>query len=280
MTFFKSTRPGETVTYGEATFELPILYFRDDFFGLYFSADAKKVSAIMPSNHLHPLLLPNGRAIIAVTAYNYIDTTIGPYGEIPIVIPAVYREIPSRLSSIRPLLQESNYPKFGVLVQHLPVTKVIARDAGRGEWGYTKFVADMVFRATPEYFRCYMTEKDTHILDLHVHRNGIRLKDKKPLTTYSVKNNQLIKTVIPQCGFRHVNIFPAGCYVSWGDHPVAESVLNLDISAKPFMSFYYTQRSAILPSGHVIEDNVRTFDGFIGESREAVHSTMYTDYDI
>ena len=27
---------------------------------------------------------------------------------------------------------------------HLPVTRVEARDAGRGEWGYTKFLADML----------------------------------------------------------------------------------------------------------------------------------------
>ena len=280
MTFFNNVRPGNNVTYNEATFDLPILYFRDDFFGLYFSADYKKVKAIMPSTNLHPLMLPNGKAIIAITAYNYTDTSIGPYGEIPVAIPAVLNEKKSRLSSLLPLLKESNYPGFGALVQHLPVTKVLARDAGRGEWGYTKFVADMNFRVTPEYFQCRMNDKDKHILDLHVPKRGFRLKDKKPLTTYSVKDNQLIKTVIKQNGIKRMSINTKGAYVKFGNHPVAESIKTLGIAPTPFLSFYYTERSAILPSGEVVEKNVRPFEGHIGEASEAIHETLYTEGNI
>ena len=32
--FFADSRPERTATYGQATFDLPILYFRDDAFGL------------------------------------------------------------------------------------------------------------------------------------------------------------------------------------------------------------------------------------------------------
>ncbi len=277
MAFFDDTRPGNNVTYGQATFDLPILYFRDDFFGLYFSADYQKVKAIMPSPRLHPLRLPHGRAVVVIAAYNYRDTTIGSYGEIPVAIPVVYNAKKGRLSSLMPLLRESNYPDFGVLVQHLPVTKVIARDAGRGEWGYTKFVADMTFRATPEYFHCSMMEKERHILDLHVPRKGIRLTDKRPLTTYSVKEGQLIKTVINQYGIKHINLLPQNAYVTYGDHPMAASIYQLGISQKPLMSVYYTERSGILPSGKTMESGVAPFEGYIGETREAVHKTFYTD---
>ncbi len=280
MTFFEKTRPGKNVTYGQANFDLPILYFRDDFFGLYFSASYRKVKAIMPSPNLHPLRLPHGRAVIVIAAYNYRDTTIGPYGEIPVAIPVVFNSKKGPISSLVPLLRESNYPGFGVLVQHLPVTKVVARDAGRGEWGYTKFVADMTFRATPEYFQCSMKEKQTHILDLHVPRKGVRVTDKRPLTTYSVKQGQLIKTVIKQYGIKRVGILPKGAHVKFGNHPMAESIKNLDIAKKPFMSMYYTERSGVLPSGTVMETGVSAFDGYIGETREAVHETYYTDYDV
>jgi hypothetical protein len=280
MTFFSNTRPGTNVTYNKATFDLPILYFRDDFFGLYFTADYKKVKAIMPSENLHPLIMPNGRAVIAVAAYNYRDTSIGPYGEIPVGIPVVLNKKMSRFTSLLPLIKESNYKNFGVLVQHLPVTKVEARDAGRGEWGYTKFVADMKFRVTPEYFKCSINEKDDHILDLYVPKKGFRLTDKKPLTTYSVKNRELIKTVIKQYGIKRMSLKTGGAYLKLGNHPVADSIKNLDISKKPFMSFYYTERSGVLPTGTVIEKNVSPFEGYIGESREAIHDTLYTDEDI
>ncbi|MDA8137556.1 MAG: acetoacetate decarboxylase family protein [Desulfobacteraceae bacterium] len=277
MNFFENTRPGRQVTHGQATFDLPILYFRDDFFGLYFTADFKKVKAIMPSERLHPLKMPNGRAIIVVAAYNYLDTTIGTYGEVPVGIPVVFNEKKSRWSSLPPLLMESNYPNFGVLVQHLPVTKGVARDAGRGEWGYTKFVADMTFQVTPEYFQCRMSEKQTHILDLHVKRKGIWLTDHKPLTTFSVRNHQLIKTVIKQYGRKRLGILPKGSYVRWGDHPMARSVTDLDIAVEPFLSMYYTERSGILASGEVIENEVRPFEGHRGEDREGVFETFYTE---
>ncbi len=277
MAFFNNTRPGKAATYNDATFDLPILYFRDDFFGLYFACDYKKTKKIMPSDNLYPLMLPNGKAIIVIAAYNYRDTSIGPYGEIPVAIPCVMNEKKSRLSSLMPLLKESGYPGFGVLVKDLPVTKVMARDAGRGEWGYTKFVADMTFKITPEYFGCSMNDNGTGILDIHVPKRGFRIKDKKPMTTYSVNENKLIKTIINQTGIKRMSLNTKGASVTFGEHPVAKSIENLGISKKPFMSFYYTERSGILPSGTVVEENIRPFEGHIGDSREAIHDTFYTE---
>ncbi len=278
--FFSDTRPGNTVTYGSATFELPILYFKDDFFGLYFSADYRKVKAIMPSDNLHPLMLPNGRAVVAVAAYNYTDTSIGPYGEIPVGIPVTFNTKKKRLTSLMPLLKESNYPGFGILVMHLPVTKAEARDAGRGEWGYTKFIADMTFRLTPEHYQCTMNEKERLILDLHVPRQGFKQRDRKPLTSYSVKDGNLVKTVIKNQGNRWVSLKPRGAYIKFGDHPVANSILALGIANRPFMGFYYTERSGVLPSGEVIETGVRPFDGYMGEDREALYEIFHTDGDL
>lgn len=58
---------------------------------------------------------------------------------------------------------------------------------------------------------------------------------------------------------------------------MAGSIKNLGIAKKPFMSMYYTERSGVLPSGTVMETGVNSFDGYIGETREAVHDTYYTD---
>ena len=86
--FFNDATPRKTVTHGEATFDLPIFYHRDDAFALYYTADFESVKAAMPSGNLHPLLLPGGKAVVAFCAFNYIDTSIGPYGEIAVALPA------------------------------------------------------------------------------------------------------------------------------------------------------------------------------------------------
>ena len=273
--FFENAAPVRTATYGQATFDLPILYYRDDAFGLYFTADAAAVSAVMPSDRLFPVLLPNRRALAAIFAFNYINTSIGSYGEVAVALPAVYGKPITPLGGVLPALMESRYPGFGVVVMHLPVTRVEARDAGRGEWGYTKFIADMRFEITPEYLQCRLWEDDDHILDLRVKRRGVYLRDNKPLTTYSVKDGALIRTVIPQRATKRISLLTGGCGLVLGDHPVARSIRELDLS--PLMSIYYPERPAILPSGKVIEKGVRSLDGYMGSDRTAVHHVSYPD---
>ena len=274
--FFSGTRPGKKVRYGKAVFELPVLYLRDDFFGLYFTADFKKVTSILPSDRMHPVTLPNGRAIVAILAYNYSDTTIGPYGEVPVAIPVLYDRQHLPLMGLLPALRQGNYPGFGVMVMHLPVTKIEARDAGRGEWGYTKFIADMRFDITPEFLQCSMADGGDHILDLRVMRRGFHVRDDRPLITFSVKDGKLIRTVIPQKGMMRVSLYTRGSFVKFGPHVMARSIQALDISDRPFMASYYTERAAILPSGTIIEENVRPLDGYRGRDRKAKHETFYT----
>ena len=169
--FFASARPGTEISVGTETVEMPILYFRDDAFGLFFTAEAAKVRAALPSDRLYPVQLPGGRALVVILAFNYIETTIGPYGEIAVVAPAVYGKRPP-IGAV-PALLEAGYPGFGMVVLHLPVTGTLARDGGRALWGYTKFVADMRFTITPEYQQVWMGEEDAHILTVRVARGGM-----------------------------------------------------------------------------------------------------------
>ncbi len=272
-TFFHATRPGTSETIGEETYELPILYFRDDLFLLFYTADFNKVKALMPSDKLHPVRLPKGRALVGVGAFNYIDTSIGPYGEVGMIIPTVHAASPPL--DILPALMEARYPGFGMLVLHLPVTTMAARDGGRGLWGYTKFVADMDFKNTPEFMECRLSEKNDHILTLRVEKKGMVLKDKKPMITYSVKDNNLIQTIIPQKSSFRLALAPDGSSLELGDHPAASTIANLGLGRKPLISRYYIERSGILPEGSVIEEDVRPLDGYIGEDRIGRHTVSY-----
>jgi len=237
--------------------------------------DSDKVKAIMPSENLHPVVLPGNKAIVVIVAFNYINTSIGTYGEVAVGIPAVYGKKITGVKGLLPALMESNYPGFGVVIMHLPVTRIEARDAGRGEWGYTKFIADMHFSISPEQMDCRVSEKSEHILDMRVRKKGFCLRDQKPLTTFSVKDGNLIKTVIPQTALKRVSLMPKGSSLKLGDHPVADSVKQLGISAKPFMSVYYPERATVLPSGTVIDEGVKALDGHIGSVFDADHSIEY-----
>ncbi len=271
--FFSSTRPGEKVSYGCANFELPILYFHDDLFGLLFDADIGKVRALMPSDRLHPVRLPGGRAIVGIFAMNYYETTVGPYGELAVAVPVVHGPRPPL--PLIPLIMEANYPGCGLLILHLPVTTLMARDGGRGAWGFTKFTSDMVFTLTPEFMECRLSEEGTHILTLRVARHGIAIRDRKPLITYTVKEERLIRTVIPQKGSQRMAFRPNNSSLELGDHPVAQSIRELGLSDRPLISRYYMERCGILPKGEVIEEGVRPLEGYYGRDRDGMHATRY-----
>ncbi|MDJ0720600.1 MAG: acetoacetate decarboxylase family protein [Desulfobacterales bacterium] len=274
--FFSNTRPGKEIILNENIVELPILYYRDDFFVLYFTGNTKKMIEMLPSENLYPVVMPNGKALIGVGAFNYIETTIGSYGEVAIVIPVVYGKKTSAFTGLIPVFMESWYPGFGLLVMHLPVTGLLARDGGRQGWGYTKFMADMHFIINSDYFECQMHDEDCHILTIRVQKKGILMKDTRPITTYSVLNNNLIKTIIPQRCVKRMAIQTRGSCLKLGNHPVAESIRALGISRRPFMTAYYPERSVILPLGNIIETDVSPFDGYIGKNREAKHTIEYS----
>lgn len=271
--FFSQVQTKTEATHKNATFELPILYFRDDLFVLFFTGSFDKIKSLMPSKNLHPVRMFGNKALVGFAVFNYIDTTIGPYGEVGVVLPAVYGPKPP--IALIPGLMEAKFPGFGSLVMHLPVTKSVARDAGRGQWGYTKFVADMAFTNTPEFHQCALSEKGESILTLRVAKKGFSKKDNKPVITYSVKDGNLIKTVIPQKGRMRMCFNMKGSFLKLGEHPVAQTIRDLEISEKPFLSRYYIERSAILPAGEIIEKDVAPFEGYAGEDREGIHDTVY-----
>lgn len=276
--FFPPTNARKTVTHGKLSFELPILYFRDDAFGLFFTADPNKVTSVMPSHRLHPVRLSAKKAIVGVVAFNYMDTNLGPYGELAVVLPAVHGASPPPV--LIPALLESLYPDFGHLVMHLPVTTAMARDAGRQEWGYTRFVTDMHFTIAPEFMECRLSEKDQHILTLRVARRGIAKRDKKPLVTFSVKEGNLLKTTMPQRCTTRSAIRPKDSYLELGDHPVCESIQALGLSERPFMSRYFLERSVVLPAGRVIERGVRSMEGYTNKKRKGKHTVVYTTEEV
>jgi hypothetical protein len=271
--FFANTRPGNSVSHGDYSYELPILYFRDDLFLLFFSADYRRVREAMPSDHLHPVVLPGGRAIVGLAAFNYVETSIGPYGEVAVVVPAVHGSKGPPV--LIPALWESGYPGFGLVVLHLPVTGTIPRNGGRGIWGYPKFVADMHFTITPEYYECRLAEEEEHIFTMRAARKGWFRKDRKPLVTYTVKDGRLIKTTVAQQGSYRMSFGFAGSFVLFGRHPVAESIRQLGLGPRPLLARYYVERSAILPVGEVIEENVRPLEGYPGREREGRHRVEY-----
>lgn len=245
--------------------DLPIKYYRDDSFMGLFSAAYEPVRALLPSNRLHPIRVPNGRVVVIIIAFHYWDTDLGPYGEVGIAIPCTNKE---RCVSLLPLLAEGRFSGWGGFVLHLPVTSRVARDVGRSLWGYPKFVADMDFVKDPAYQSVELWEEEKHILTLKVEQQGIILKDNRPLISYSVLNDKLIKTIVPVRSIYQLQLCPKFDALELGDHPVAQELKSLDLSTTAIATRCYLTRSAILPAGHCVGPAQQSYRGHPGEERE------------
>jgi hypothetical protein len=274
--FFKWTGPTATgVDVGSAQIDLPIMYYRDDSFMGIFAADYEPVRALLPSQDLYPVTLPDGRATVAVIAFNYLDTSIAPYGEVGIALPCTYgRQAPPLL----PLLLEARFPGWGGFVLHLPVTTRVARDGGRVIYGYAKFIADMDFQKRPDYQRVRLAEGEAHILTLTVRAQGLPLKDNRPLITYSVKDDQLLKTTVPSRAVYQLGFKPGSGTLELGDHAIADQLRSLGVSNTAILTRNFLTRSGILPAGEPVGPADRPYAGHIGVDREFGRLTVsYAD---
>ncbi len=219
--FFAGAGAPQTVDIRMTEIELPILYHRTDCSFGVFSADLDATRAVLPSDRLHPVTVPGGRAAIAVVSYNYIETGVGPYGEIGV---AALCTLDRQAPPVLPAMLEARYPGFGAFVLHLPVTTRIAREAGRVVWGYPKFVADMAFDFRPEVHRVELREDGQDVLSLDVERRGRVVQDRKPIVTYSENDGALIRTELPVRSTYHAGIGRSYGRLELGDHPVAKEL--------------------------------------------------------
>ena len=279
--FFNWTGPtAKGVDVGSAKIDLPIMYYRDDCFMGVFTAAYEPVRGLLPSRELYPVMASVGRAadtaraMMVVIAFNYMETSVGPYGEIGIVIPCTYgRQAPPLL----PLALEARYPGWGGFVLHLPVTSRVAHDGGRKIWGYTKFVADMDFQKRPAFQRVRLAEGDAHILTLTVQQSGLTLKDNRPLITYSVLNGQLLKTTIPSRSVYQMGLTPGSGQLELGNHEIADELRSLDISTTPIATKNYLTRSGILPAGQPLGPADRPHLGRVTQDRDFGRLTVNYD---
>jgi hypothetical protein len=257
---------------GGALIDLPIRYYRTDCFLGIFPADFDAVRDALPSSRLNPVRIGT-RAAVGIVAFNYLQTGVGPYGEIGIcALVTLDRKAPPAL----PLLMEARWPGFGAFVFHLPVTSRIARQAGRTIWGYPKFVADMAFEVLPEYESVVMREGGEDILSLTVNRRGRTVKDRRPLVTYTVRDGQLIRTVLPMRTTYQMGMGRQSGSLTIGHHAVSDELRRLGIANTPAFTKAYTTHSAILPEGTVVGPADRAYEGYAGEPRLfGTHTVRY-----
>lgn len=227
--------------------ELPILYRRARSISGIFLAPIFRIKELLPSGKLVPVeVLPN-RTMMGFSAFEYQDTSIGPYNEVGITIPVRY--LPSRNPVLLPALKMSASLNFDVYVWKLPVTTRIALDAGIEIWGYPKFLAEITFSESPSHLSCHLVEEGREILTLKVRKLKPRLKTFLNFNTYTILGSEILWTTINGFSGGMARSFrPGASKLELGNHPLADLIRELGLSSRALMALYIPELQATLPA--------------------------------
>jgi len=242
----------KTVSTSEGPVELPILYRNVRNLDAFFLVDRKRVQAALDeagASNLQPTCEWNGKALIALACFEYLDTTIGPYNEIGLAVAVVRKDVKPRLGHWLQTLGNVENPnrEMGFFVLHLPVTTTAACTAGREIWGFPKFVSSIDFARSGSSARIrladpnHLNDASRVIMDLSGNL-GVGIPGPSiSLMVYTQRKGQLLRTAINVRGGARLHA-GGGLKLQIGAsaHPMARTMIDLGLHGTSPMIVTYT----------------------------------------
>lgn len=180
--------PRHRLRVGAGEIEMPIAYRDATATSVFFPAQPRVARELTEPHGLLPVRLPLG-ALLAISWFQYRDTSIGPYGELGVSLLVT----PARGGLL------GRRAHIGFFVLHLPVTTEIARSGGVELFGYPKTLNEIPLRVLPEAVEGSLRQDGREVLCMRIPlRRGIDLP-MIDLATYSVLDQCVMRTVIPTC---------------------------------------------------------------------------------
>jgi hypothetical protein len=214
--------------------EVDVRYYDWFMIAADFSAPVGRVRRVLPSDKLKPVEIAPGMAQVSLMAMAYRRLErLAPYNEFGVLIPVQYSE-PST---------DIDLPGYYVL--QLPVTSQEACDGGVVYYGYPKFVAQIDFNHSSELHSCYVRADGRTIVTLEASPLATSTQA-WDLYTFTVKDDQLLRTLIQIQGQSGSTSAQGGARYTLGDHPVARQIQALEMREPSIGHQYAPQLQSIL----------------------------------
>ncbi len=226
--FFKDT-PRKSLDMAGQSLEFPVFYYDVRFIIAVFTAKTTALRRLLPHPKFKPIQIWPGIGMLGIAAFEYRDTSVGPYHEIAITIPIKFPPafIMPGLSAIK-MMRKNLFP---VYIHHLPVTTEIALKFGIHFYNYPKFLAEITFQDREETLEVTLKEKDDLILKLLAKKPVLKRSAGFEFHTYSIKQNVVLRAQVegwaPKLGSVKMGKIAE---LELGDHPISKEIGELDLS--------------------------------------------------
>jgi hypothetical protein len=230
--------------------ELPGLFRDGAAVFAFFRADLGRAAQVLAGGPFVPVRFAGGGALAALAAYDYRDSSIGPYREVGTALAVVPRGVRVPALPLLHLVREEAHDDVGWHVLDLPVTTRIADAAGRELFGLPKFESEIAFELGAGSARVVVQAPtgEEPVLALEGHPGPGVVLGSMDLVLYTELGGALHRSLVETRGRMHTSL-GRGLVLRTGgaDHPMARRLRALGLDgARPFAAQVCTRWQAVL----------------------------------
>jgi Acetoacetate decarboxylase (ADC) len=223
------------------TVRLPVEVRRAAQWGVQYLVPADAAQNIVDPTGLEVTGPIPGRALVALAVCRYDDTDLDPYHEVAVSFVVRPHDAPAHPSAVQ-RTREFAGGAIGAYIHRLPVDQEFTCAAGRGIWGFPKWVTTIDIDEPPpgrpragSGTTVRLVDDGAHVLSLTVAAGGrLRLPAQAP-PSYSFADGILRRTMWTTTS-SGVTGRPGGATLVLGDHPMADELRSLGLPKRAIFS--------------------------------------------
>jgi hypothetical protein len=199
----------------------------------YYLVPAKAAQALIAPSGLRVARIFPGRALCTIGTMDYRDNDLGQYHEVAITF--FVHEPGARRLPVVGASAAMLRGRLPVYIHQLPVDAEFSCEAGRGIWGFPKFISSIDISRDHGLETSTLAIEGSHVLTQRVRLGGGRVFGERPQASFALRDATLYRTRSRMSGER-VGFRLGGARIELGDHPVAQELRALGLPKKPLFS--------------------------------------------
>ena len=175
----------EVVAVGDELVTLPVEVRSAKMFAATFLVDADAAQRLIDDTGLRVSRPRPGTAVCALSAVQYLDNDLGPYNEIAVAFTVDPHDLAPGAKAPSPM-----GGNVSTLIHRLPVNQTFTCEAGRGVWGFPKWVATIDYTDHGRWTDAVLVDDGEFVLGLSA-RKGVVPLPAREMRKRSVKPSRL-----------------------------------------------------------------------------------------
>lgn len=214
--------------------------------GAQFFVDASAAQAVIDYSGLRVARQRGDRAVCSITAVQYLDNDLGPYNEIAVAFVVTPHDAPPD--------HKPNFRNPTTFIHRLPVNQTFTCAAGKGIWGFPKWVTDITYRRQGRRTEAVLVDDGELVLGLQVQRGPIPIPARDlHMSCYACNDGVLRRTPWTTRNKAMWGSVGGACLELGSTHPMARELRDLGLPAKAVFSMTTGRLSATFGAPEVVE---------------------------